>query len=778
MAKYKFTINVLLQIALATWFMAPGLFGDQTFGHGDNLRVGLPFLQHQGDLLREGGNLLWTDLLYGGHPLLAEGQAGFTNPLHIIVALLFPPHLGYNLLHWLSIVLSGVATYGLCRTLGSSFFSANFGSLAVSGSLYYLNTHTNLVFAEAAMWAPISIWAFECWRKKLSLSSAVLFGGSIAMAILVGYPQIFHGVIIYILFLMLGAWIHPKERLGLLKNFKRFFTGGTLAVVVCIGLAAVQWIPLLELAGYSHRNDGVDIIWPISNGYYLRGAIFSVVGADDQPLPIYFPSISSLLVCFLGSLVVIFSVPSRVLAHAIAAFVLFNLGMAPESPIFSFVYEYHLIPGLHNFRIMHPYMALAIIGLAVTAAFVIDAVREQAINFQNLGKVSWKTWLITVFVALGWLSVLYKLHIPGDPWVNHIVTLIAAILIVGTFFAKIIRKNIGALLLIAIFFEVTILRLVPYNFVDNEKLSLPRSMAALSQHEDLADYKHVDASHALLMAFRSPYAGDLDVLAENLFSSLAENSNVIWGIPNLGAGLALPMYRQTVIEGKVLNELLNPQARKVGLRYMDRLSVRFISVNPDFDRHGYSTAYESKKLETLILENQSAKPRFQLYYDAHVVGNLEEAIETLDGAVDDRLVIETSSYPINKEVGTLAGNDLKKASLDVVEAKAGKYSFKITSEKPGWLFISDANYAGWRARVNGSDEPVYTAQVLGKAVQFPEGSSEIEVYFRPLSVFVGLSITIVTLLAVMMLLVIKFTSEINIKKVSVALESKLNHRIK
>jgi hypothetical protein len=50
-----------------------------------------------------------------------------------------------------------------------------------------------------------------------------------------------------------------------------------------------------------------------------------------------------------------------------------QLGMSEASPVFRFIREHHLIPGLELFRISHLYLIFAVIGLALLAAAGIDA---------------------------------------------------------------------------------------------------------------------------------------------------------------------------------------------------------------------------------------------------------------------------------------------------------------------------------------------------------------------------------------------------------------------
>ena len=71
---------LLFGVVLAVLF-APVLSGRATFVQGDALSVGLPLQKVLADALAEGRLPLWSDGIYGGHPIFAEGQGGFAHPL-------------------------------------------------------------------------------------------------------------------------------------------------------------------------------------------------------------------------------------------------------------------------------------------------------------------------------------------------------------------------------------------------------------------------------------------------------------------------------------------------------------------------------------------------------------------------------------------------------------------------------------------------------------------------------------------------------------------------
>ena len=85
--RYKYSLITLVILgALATYLFYPVLFLDRSLVHADNLHHGYALLKFHHDVIHSGLSPLWTDLVYGGHALFAEGQAGLSNPVNWLVA--------------------------------------------------------------------------------------------------------------------------------------------------------------------------------------------------------------------------------------------------------------------------------------------------------------------------------------------------------------------------------------------------------------------------------------------------------------------------------------------------------------------------------------------------------------------------------------------------------------------------------------------------------------------------------------------------------------------
>ena len=68
----------------------------------------------------------------------------------------------------------------------------------------------------------------------------------------------------------------------------------------------------------------------------------------------------------------------------------------------------------------------------------------------------------------------------------------------------------------------------------------------------------------------------------------------------------------------------------------------------------------------------------------------------------------------------------------------------------GFLVLTDLYHRGWRARVDGQPAPVYLANFLFRAVYLPPGPHTVDFTFEPLSLKVGLAVSVAALLFALM----------------------------
>jgi hypothetical protein len=84
--------------------------------------------------------------------------------------------------------------------------------------------------------------------------------------------------------------------------------------------------------------------------------------------------------------------------------------------------------------------------------------------------------------------------------------------------------------------------------------------------------------------------------------------------------------------------------------------------------------------------------------------------------------------------------------VETLTATSDRLVFRVTSERPGLLLVAGTPYPGWRAEVNGSGQPVWTADLAFRAVPIPAGTSEVRLTFLPPSLLWGAAASLMGLL--------------------------------
>ncbi len=233
-----------------------------------------PILVATAEALKHAELRLWTPLIFGGYPLFADGEAGMLYPLNLLVLPWATPEQALLLLPVLHTFLSAAFTYYLARTLGLGAFPGVVAGLvyALSGFAAGQAVHANVMRSLA--WLPLELAlivrmceATGATRLRYAVLGGAVFGVQ-ALAL--------HIHITLLSALAVGAfvlyrWAASFTRPRALWLRQGLFLGACLGTVgiVGMGLAAVQLLPLGELATETYRGAGLssalsapNSIWP------------------------------------------------------------------------------------------------------------------------------------------------------------------------------------------------------------------------------------------------------------------------------------------------------------------------------------------------------------------------------------------------------------------------------------------------------------------------------------------------------------------------------------
>jgi hypothetical protein len=730
--------------ALVTFMWWPALFEGKAIISGDSIIHGLPLLHFFRDFLHGGVSPLWAKEIYGGHALFAEGQGGFASPLNLLVAWVFPSVLGTSVFHYLCMLIGGSGVIKLCRLLGTTIWSAGFAAMAVTFGSCWLPEQNNLTISGAMIWLPWALVALEIWIRRPSALSATGMGLVCALLLLAGYPQVIHG---FVIFALLSLLVMPFSKDGkqLWKQCShRYVYTGILAVALCLGLSAIQLLPLVELVGLSHRGSGIGLVFQSPAIYYLRGLIFPLDSPDQ------FSSVSSLLVCMLASLTVVMRTPWRIKGYLIASMALLMLGMGEALFVFRWVYSAHLIPGLHYFRLLWVYIGIAVVGMAVLAAFAIDRVTCWLSSHGDSRKWSAPVSCMALFFVSGWLAVVIFSAPAGR--------LLPTILMAGIpLLIAVALSAVGrAALIPAMLFTVMLVQCLCFSInqlkFHDSKFLTSKAIVESSPNQKFQEGKFFTVSTGISYAFLDSKFPGIDKMAQRAVASNLGMTNLLHGDSSLDGALALELYNRDLLSQTLADEVHGIGKASLGSRAIDVLNVRYVTADQELHAPGLRVARHDP-LGFWVMENTSVRPFVQTYAHAIQAVSADDALAKMRGMQSPTLVVQADpageALPSNDPT---AINGLA-ALVTVSENRFNHYIIDVQSPFACWVFLADANYPGWHATVDGVKATVWTAQLLGKAVHVPAGKHQVTVGFRSESFRLGLKISVVSLLVTLALLI-------------------------
>ncbi len=740
-------------LILATAFWAPAIFAHKTIIHGDFLGHGLPLMDLQSRSFRDLGALLWQNKVYGGHPLFAEGQGGYAHPMNMLFAWVVAPLFGSiaaeNLFHWSCMLIGGLGILLLCRRLGLGAWSSCFGAVAGVFSLYNIGQQENQTVSAAGAWVPWCIWAIERWLARPRLESAALLALMLTLEFFCGYPEMLDGVLLYGLAMIAARLFDRGAREGWGRNGRVLIVTGAAAALITIGLSAVQLLPEIELVQLSHRSGGIEMPIQLPLVAFLRGFLFTRWG--DAGLD-YYPVVGSILICMLASLTLVLRTTTAVKGHIAGTLLLIFLGMGQATALFRFIYDHDLLPQLHFYRLVFLYLDDANVTIAALAAVAVDAAGRWAARSEGRRLLFGRppAWVLIGFLLL-WAWAVYWLWLPGALIVQYRVAAVG-ILAIAVLPALKAARWLPLVLTALVVVEVATTKLFFFHFADSALLARPGSVAVIQAEPDWRDYRIYSDNRVGLYAFMPPNSPGLEQAVQRALPSVAGMANLLWDLPSVDGALALGLARRWAIEPRLEGEVFGRVGQPPGARLIDLLSIRWSVFQDPALAPAAHVLWHERPDDFWIVQNDAARPRFQVYAGCRRAGSSAEALEMLSGLSEPTLVIEDQG-PVDPCDAPLAMDATPPARFTVLKDRSTRYRFAVSADRPAWFFVADANYPGWRAYLDGRRVPLYSAQILGKAVAVPPGKHELQLRFRSDTFLAGLAVTLLTLGATAALLI-------------------------
>ncbi len=190
-----------------------------------------------------------------------------------------------------------------------------------------------------------------------------------------------------------------------------------------------------------------------------------------------------------------------------------------------------------------------------------------------------------------------------------------------------------------------------------------------------------------------------------------------------------------------------------GLLYVER--VHFITPNGATFSLADLTGQSDFRLtyrtnEVAVFENLDVMPRAFLVHTARVQNDRQTLAEMQRPDFDPARVVLLANGGTPLDAG---GAQRADESVRIVSYQPERVVIAVTARADAYLVLADTWYPGWTARLNGAEVPLVRANLIFRAVRVPPGEHEIVFEYRPVSLWVGASVSVLALLALGALLV-------------------------
>jgi hypothetical protein len=209
---------------------------------------------------------------------------------------------------------------------------------------------------------------------------------------------------------------------------------------------------------------------------------------------------------------------------------------------------------------------------------------------------------------------------------------------------------------------------------------------------------------------------------------LSASLGLVWGAHEVAvlSPLALP-ENEALLEQAGLNVGMDHGPKKVfdalaHLHLVDMMGVRLL-----YSVHSLphpQLRLLRKQGGVNIYENIQALPRAFAVGCVQAVEDSKKALEAMATPFDPR----TLAFIEGAETAGCEGFESK---VDITEQGAQGFAMNAELSGPGYLVLTDSWYPGWKAWVNGEEQPILRANSSFKAVALPGGSSEIQFLYAP-----------------------------------------------
>lgn len=425
---HRVFITITGTVALVYLFREPIFFGKALIGP-EIWSQGIAVNDFAFSSLKNGVLPLWRTEIDLGYPIVAEPAFSYwLHPINIVF-LFLPAYTAINYLLIAHYALCLFFTYFFALSLGIGRIGSYMAAIVYTFSSIMLSQSDQYCIAPAMAWLPLILFfintAYKRRDARLFAAAGIVYGFQFFQSHMQFWSYTF---VMAAFFTAYKAFVDPgrQKRLRIEAGFAAM--GLALVLGAGLGIAAVKFLPLLELAGQGGRIESAD-----GGLSFLTSSYYSMRFSDL--ILLFFPDIygahltevfegfnseySAERYCYIGAAGLILAATAVLTGKnvhkrffACAAVFSLILSIGRDLPIYFL--QYQLVPGFDNFQIPLRYLYLFSFSGAILAGICIDAATDGCQEGQKnktarvAGHLTlFLTATATAIMLAGWLLAPY-----------------------------------------------------------------------------------------------------------------------------------------------------------------------------------------------------------------------------------------------------------------------------------------------------------------------------------------------------------------------------------
>jgi hypothetical protein len=715
------------------------------------------------ETVRQGHFPFWNPYIKCGVPLFATIQPGVLYPLSFPY-LFLPLDLAFNWTIILHFFLTGACTYALMREVGASMQGALAAAFALLFGGYLISVHNVLNTLISFSWYPLVIWC-GCRMVRTGLFRwAVAAAASLCCMFLGGGMEIVLLTFASLLVLCFYPKMLPLEKGEDIPNLQRRLVYLGFVLLIFFGLTMVQILPFLELYGQSHRYGGVSLLEATLWSFDPRDLIYFILpdlyGPRRGP-DLYWKFQNYLKTIYVGPVVLCLAViyffrqgkGGLVLLAAMGVTLIFAFG--GHTPVYPFFHKY--VPLFSTLRYPVKFLSLFVFYLCLAAGLGLDVVRQR-FSIERHPPYWCQGVLIAgilVMAVLFWFARLHpeQMKSLANQWSGTLPESAQLPLVLHNFNRML---AVTVLVLLVVFFglrhrlvrlgsPLLLLLLTLDLFLGNRGYAL--KLDAATFHAENHIIRTLRADPDLFRFHVLPRARDLNISAKT-YEEAHQNRKKLLGNDLMmehhlfditGYNVPLqPRYERLI--GLILNKPLE-SIRPL----LDLLNVKYVLAAEPIELPGFSWIADGAGTSELYKNNQSLTRAFLVrhFQVLHSMQDYARAFHEL--TFDPRSTILLDGTPVRYlELKKMPAVPNLEPAVRVVTYENNRIWLEVDTPDAALLFMSETDYPGWKAYVDGRKEEILRANYVFRAIPVGPGSHRIEVIYDSLSFKVGLAVSLLT----------------------------------